>query len=221
MSPGPGRFTIVFCSLLAVHLILKIILAAVAPRCIAEARRNNILELLLCTPVTAKEILDGQVAALKRKFLKPFLIIIALEITVLDWWLTRLAGTNRGPAGDNYITVAALDAVICIFLLLDIQCVAWTGIWFGLCSKSESVAAFKTAFYIIIVPLLFLAIYCVGVVVFVGWPLMAYYWARIQLQEHFRALSGMRSIASGNLTHWLPFNVPGLPEEPWTEEIEN
>jgi hypothetical protein len=75
-------------------------------------------------------------------------------------------------------------------------------------------ATFKTVFYIIVVPMLLLVLYCVGPVLFVAWPIAAYYWARLQLQEHFRFLAGLRLVSSGNLTAWLPFHVPNLPEEP-------
>jgi hypothetical protein len=92
--------------------------------------------------------------------------------------------------------------------------VAWTGFWFGLCSKNESMATFKTAFYVILIPILLTVLSCVGWVLFVAWPLSAYYWSRLQLQEHFRFLAGLRSVSSGSLTSWLPLHVPNLPQEP-------
>ena len=55
-------------------------MAAQACHCLAEARRNNALEMLLATPLTVDQIIRGQILALKRIFLVPIIVILALEI---------------------------------------------------------------------------------------------------------------------------------------------
>jgi hypothetical protein len=173
--------------------------------CVSEEKREGILR--------------GQVLALRRTFLTPFLLVLFLEMIGIYWLLYGLVGVpvpGRPAYHDFFNIIIAVEVFFAVFFLLDIQGVAWTGIWFGLCSKNESMATFKTAFYIIVVPMLLLALYyvsCVGMLLFLAWPIAAYYWSRLQLQEHFRFLAGLRLISSGNLTSWLPFHVPNLPQE--------
>jgi ABC-type transport system involved in multi-copper enzyme maturation permease subunit len=210
-------FKALFGFVLVVHLILKVCLAAQACRCLAEARRNTTLEILLCTPLKVQDILRGQVLSLMRMFLKPFLVLLLLEMIGIYRLLYQYVGVSApGRSGyhDLFSVVIGVEVAFAIFFLLDIQGVAWTGIWFGLCSKNESMATFKTAFYVIVVPMLLTILSCVGWVLFVGWPIAAYYWARLQLQEHFRFLAGLRLASTGNLTSLLPFHVPNLPEDP-------
>jgi hypothetical protein len=202
-----------FAVVLLTHYILKIFLAARASHCLAEARRNSTLELLLCTPLKVEDILRGQILSLKRKFLAPFLIVLVLEMIGVYWLLARTWGTS-GPAGDFFGASLGIEVMFAIFFLVDMQSVAWTAIWFGLCSKNESAATFKTAAYVIVAPLFMLVLACAGMILFVLWPILAYYWARIQLQEHFRFLAGLRLASQGNITEWLPFHIPSLPPEP-------
>jgi len=210
----PG-FYIMLGVLLCVHLTLKVFLASRACQCVAEARRNSTLELLLCTPLKVEDILRGQVLALKKAFLKPLLVVLFVEIIAIYWMLSVTIGI---PAAARKLPVSMGDILIgvevayVLFFLLDLQGVVWTGFWFGLCSKNESTATFKTIFYVILLPVLLLVLYCLGMILFVVWPLVAYVWSRLQLQEHFRHLAGQRLIASGNLTGWLPLYVPNLPE---------
>jgi hypothetical protein len=208
-------FLIVCAVVVVVHLVLKVFLAARACHCISEARRNSTLELLLCTPLKVEDILRGQVLALKKVFLKPFLVVLLMEMICIYWWLYSTVGTpapGRTAYRDFGSIVIGLEVAVILFYLLDLQGVAWTGFWFGLCSKNESAATFKTAFYVILVPILLLVLYCLGMILFVVWPIAAYVWARLQLQEHFRYLAGQRLISGGNLTSWLPLYVPNLPQ---------
>ncbi len=188
-------FLTMFVIVLLVHLILKVFLAGQACRCLAEARRNSTLEILLCTPLKVEDILRGQVLALKRTFLKPFLLVMVLEMIGIYWLLRESFGVSAPgvTAYHDFVNIAfAVDVAFVIFFLLDIQGVAWTGIWFGLCSKNESTATFKTAFYVIVLPILLPGLYCLGYLCFIAWPIAAYVWARLQLQEHFRFLAGQR-----------------------------
>lgn len=57
---------------------LKAIFALHAGRLLAEHRRSGALELLLCTPLTSREILRGQLTALIRTFRAPFVAFISL-----------------------------------------------------------------------------------------------------------------------------------------------
>src|SRR5581483_6065834 len=93
-------------------------------------------------------------------------------------------------------------AAFIVCFLLDLQGVVWAGIWFGLCSKNESGATFKTIFFAILLPLFLLVLYCVGVALFIAWPVVTFVWARLKLQENFRSLAGQHLTASGETSGW-------------------
>src|SRR5208282_2471435 len=65
---------------LALNFVLKSLVASQACHCLAEARRNNALEMLLATPLTVNQIIRGQILALKRIFLVPIIVILVIEL---------------------------------------------------------------------------------------------------------------------------------------------
>lgn len=193
----------------------KVLVASQACRCLAEARRNSTLEILLCSRLKVPEILQGQVLALKRTFLAPMLLLMLLEMTGLGWVLYKNYGGSSAGTGQAFGDVVIFGSVaFMIYFLLDLQGVAWAGIWFGLCSKNESRATFKTVFYVILLPLLMLVVYCLGYALFLAWPVVSFVWARLKLQEHFRFLAGQRLTSSNETSGWLPFKLPEITEDP-------
>jgi ABC-type transport system involved in multi-copper enzyme maturation permease subunit len=67
-------------TLLIVHTFLKIWVAAECSQKLVEDQRSGALELLLSTPLTPGEIVEGQALALKRQFAWPFLALCVLEL---------------------------------------------------------------------------------------------------------------------------------------------
>ncbi len=196
--------------------LFNVLLASQACRCLAEARRNTTLEVLLCSPLRVEDILQGQVLALKRIFLRPLMLLLGFEIIGVFWLLYEDAGYSlqHGTFGKIIISEAALV----IFFLLEVQAVAWVGMWFGLCSKTESRAMFKTIFYVMLLPYTLLVLYCFGAILFFAWPILSLMWARLNLQEHFRALAGHRATSSRESLAWVPFDVPAVgAQQPITQ----
>ncbi len=188
--------------------LINVLLAAQACRCLAEARRNATLEALLCTPLRVDQILQGQVLALRRMFLRPLLLLLACEVVGLFGMIYETGGGVLSSKTVNTLIVA--ETIFIIFFLLEIQAVAWVGMWFGLCSKNESRAMFKTIFYVILLPYALLVLYCVGAGFFFAWPVASLAWARLNLQEHFRSLAGHRATSSNESLGWVPFELPAL-----------
>ena len=60
-------------------LSLKVCMAFQAPRFFVDVRRSGAMEMLVGTPLTVKEILDGQWAVLRRTFLWPSLLFVGTE----------------------------------------------------------------------------------------------------------------------------------------------
>ncbi|MDB6125451.1 MAG: hypothetical protein JWQ71_4444 [Pedosphaera sp.] len=215
-TPLLGNVDFVFVAfVLLINSLMKSLLAAQACRCLAEARHNSTLEVLLCTPLKVEEILHGQILSLKRTFLAPLMCLMLFEAFGLFWMLYNGFHGASGITAGHGINDALffVEAGFIIFFLLDFQGVTWAGIWFGLCSKNENRATFKTIFYVVVLPLLLLVIYCIGTVLFVLWPIVSFVWARLKLQEHFRTLAGKRSASSSEAEGWVPFEIPEIIEE--------
>ncbi|MDB6020282.1 MAG: hypothetical protein JWQ04_139 [Pedosphaera sp.] len=209
---GKDWIIIAFAALM--NILLKVLLASQACRCLAEARRNASLEILLCAPLKAEDILQGQILALRRTFFRPAMVLLAFEMMGLLWWFHDKLGFSSAAGSmrqtDVLDSLIFAEAAFIIYFLVDLQAVAWAGMWFGLCSRNESRATFKTVFFVILLPYLLLILYCLGGAAFVAWPVVSLVWSRLKLQEHFRSLAGQRMTSSGEVSGWMPFEVPDL-----------
>lgn len=194
---------------LLVNAAVKTLLAVRACRCMAEVRRNAMLETLLCAPLQVQDILQGQVMALKRRFQNPLLLLLLFECIGLFWIVSENFQANGAASGLGNAVIFAETFFIILFLL-EIQNVAWLGIWFGLSSHNENSAAFKTVFFAVLLPMFMLLIYCLGVFFCVVWPVSTYIWARLKLQQRFRYFAGLRPASSSEGTGWLPFKFSEL-----------
>ena len=70
--------------------LLKWLLALQACRFFVEARRSGALEMLLCTPLTSRDIIRGQALALRKSFLWPVVSLLALQV-VPSWFKSPLS----------------------------------------------------------------------------------------------------------------------------------
>jgi ABC-type Na+ efflux pump permease subunit len=184
------------CAIL-INLILKMRVAAQASQCLAEARQNNALEMVLATPLTVNEIISGQILALKRIFLLPIMFILSLELACVA---TAAAAGRRD--WDPSIVVAAL--VYLVIFALDMAAVIWAGMWFGLTCKKESQAATRTILLVLIAPIGCLLFWCFGLPLFFSWPLFWIMWARGKLHSGLRKMAAQQHGFSAPNTHWLP-----------------
>ena len=126
-------------------LVLKAWVAAEASRTFSEDRYSGGLELLLSTPLQEKEIVRGQLAALRRQFGPP---VIALLLTNLVF---LLAGSRKWPAemrGDWFMIHLVLGG----FLAGDMVALSWVGMWLGLTNRKPNRAALQTWTQIVVLP---------------------------------------------------------------------
>ncbi len=195
------------CAIL-VNLVLKMRVAAQAAQCLAEARQNNALEMMLATPLTVNEIISGQILAIKRIFLLPVLFILSLEFAGVT--ASAFASHREWDAG---VVVVAL--VYLVIFALDMAAVIWAGMWFGLTCKKESQAATRTILWVLITPIGCMLFWCFGLLPFIGWPIFWIIWARGKLQSGLRAMAAQRYTFSAPNTHWLPGMASlGMPPPP-------
>ncbi len=81
MFGGPSWFLVVPLAFL-VHLIFASWVVAESSMRLLEDRRSGALELLLCTSLTDRDVINGHRLALRRLFLRPVLVLVAAEIFV-------------------------------------------------------------------------------------------------------------------------------------------
>jgi hypothetical protein len=135
-------------ALYIIHMNLKIRIGAHASERFAHDRETNALELLLCTPLTISEMLKGEFRALRRNFLIPNLIAVALMLIGL--WACQ-NGINRlsqlfSPLDDHsfHTYAIAIIAGVFYFQILDGITLAWAGAWCGLATKKAQQARNNT-----------------------------------------------------------------------------
>lgn len=175
-------------------MVVYLFVALQAARFLVEARRSGLLELLLATPLTERQIVQGQWRALLRMFVIPLgLFVVAQGLTTFmaqqqTFAMTAAAAAAPPPAASTNVVVttnvtvtigptvpggvavgAGVSPHILVVLLLAAGGAAsmvfalaasmWFGMWMGLTSKSATVAALKTIFWVHILPW-----FCVGAI---------------------------------------------------------
>ena len=142
-----NSFTIIRVVRYFLDLALLIWMASQASKFFIEGHRNGALELLLCTPLTVKEMIQGQWLALKRLFFLPVVLILALQVLggVLD---TRsFVATKVYLDGYYFNLVVGLGNSV-----LDLITYGWVAMWLSLVTRKANVALMKTFLYVMIIP---------------------------------------------------------------------
>jgi signal transduction histidine kinase len=108
------------------------------------------LELLLTTPLSVRDILAGQMRALRGMFFFPVVSLLAVET------LAFLVGA--GPSESQRGAALLLGVVIIVFVW-DLHTLSWLGTWLGLARPRPVRAFFAALFRVLILPwIIFLAI---------------------------------------------------------------
>lgn len=139
LSPPAAAF---FMQLL--HGLLKYELAGAACRRFAEDRQSGALELLLATPLTVREIIQGQRRALWHQFGGPILVTL-----VADGLLLAGGMTGVRDSGEEFFTVMLFGMAT---LVVDAIALAWMGMWQGMTARNFTLAWVKTMFWLLWLP---------------------------------------------------------------------
>jgi ABC-type transport system involved in multi-copper enzyme maturation permease subunit len=182
----------VICAIL-LNLFLKMLLAARAARFFAEARSENALEMLLSTPLTVNQIINGQILALERVFLFPVICILLLEFGGAMVGIISAGFSEPQREISDALTAFIPGAMIYLFLLCaDVAAVVSTGMWFGLTSEKESQAGTKTVLWVVVAPLVALLLWCPGYIYFACSSFFWMFWATSRLYDKLREMAGRR-----------------------------
>ncbi|MBI4662168.1 MAG: ABC transporter permease subunit [Verrucomicrobia bacterium] len=187
-----GRASVPFAAAAAVatilvSLVLKVWLASQASSHLAEARQNGTIELLLSTPLTTEEMIEGLWRALQRYFLGPVLVVLAVRV------LTIMLEALSSPAVSSSMLglLPSVGGVVfeTLTLIVDFVAVAWTGMWMGLTQKNPHMAFAKTLLFCVVMPIV---VFCVPNVLI---DLVLISLARPKLRREMRRLVAERFAA--------------------------
>jgi hypothetical protein len=107
----------------ALHVLVKGLVITQASRRFAEDRQSGALEILLATPLPAREILDGQRRALRRQFgwLVWLLLFMNLSLTLA----TCLAYRHLHMSGRDQFVFLSFFVIGALLLFVDLHCLPW------------------------------------------------------------------------------------------------
>src|SRR5581483_11798947 len=128
-----------------VNTMLKLWVASEAGRRLGEDRKIGALELLLSTPLTVRDILRGQLMALRRQFLGPVVVVLVIEVTFLVAAVRKEADAND----PGFISVWLAGMAM---LLLDVVALSWVGMWVALTTKNPNRATSLTVLRVLVLP---------------------------------------------------------------------
>ena len=192
-----------------INLGFKITAASQACHCLAEARRNNALEMLLVTPLNVEKMIQGQLDALFIAFRYPAVAIIFIELFAVLLKVGRDAHSGSLD-GDSLGTIFLVLYLALSFV--DVVAVTWAGMWFGLSSRNETRALTKTLLLVLVLPCAFLALYPIGVPFFIGTPIFWIVRSRNKLKAEFRNFASQLYTPPPGSSIWAP--EPALPPTP-------
>jgi hypothetical protein len=126
-----------------INSALKLWITLEAGQRLGEDRRAGAFELLLATPLTVGDFLRGQILALRRQFLRPLLLVTALELILT----LVLKGHGTLNTQDFYTCLAG----VCM-LWADVVTLPWVAMAAALTCKNQTQATSFTVARIFILP---------------------------------------------------------------------
>lgn len=133
-------------------LSLHLCIAAQSSRFFADAARTGALELLAISPCSARELVRGQLFALRKSVLLPVCIVMALQLAhaffsvrtmtmaVATGGAVAAAGANAAPLG-AYLQMQLVNIVATLLIYpLSLVALAWFGMFMGLSCKKPGKA---------------------------------------------------------------------------------
>jgi energy-converting hydrogenase Eha subunit E len=190
------------------HLVMMVWVGTQAIYGFAESRNSGMLELLLCTPLTTVQIVDGYFSMQGKSYARPLHTLLAIEFAVVGMEVLFLRAQGWELAW--CILVMAGFAVLAGLFLFDLHALIRLGIWLEVNAKKPGQVVAKALLYVIILPLITLPCWSMM------WPLMSVikniaivYYARDQLHMHLRKLASP-DLARSARTYEPDPNVPPI-----------
>jgi hypothetical protein len=143
---GMGNY---FLTALVLNTVLKSAVASESVRRLSEDRKSGSLELVLSTSLTVRDIIKGQLLALRRHFLWPLCFVLGLEII---YFIIALRKEGNSPDPEEIPPTIGFVVAMMFLLLADTGAMAFVGMWNGLTAKSPNHAAGMTFRKVVVYP---------------------------------------------------------------------
>lgn len=205
-----GALWAIFGCAIAVHLGLAVWVAFEACDSFAGARATGAMELLLSTPLTVRQILRGQHMALRELFFGPIAFLLAVETCLVAGQVWLMSQSGSGLFG-NAAVILVLGFCL-VWFVVDLFAVAEVGMWYGLTSAKPTAALTKTILFVLVLPLLVMAIPCFWAIapgLMVAKSVIYFTWAQSKLETQFRRAATERFDAPKK-KKWRPLEPPPL-----------
>ena len=132
--------------------LLKILFALQASRFFAEGRKNGTLELLLCTPLTDREIVRGQMLALWGRFAGPLVTFVVLLFAPTAAGMVSAVLSRDFQPLTAQLPNAFLGGMYTVRMGLDLLAITWVGMGLALTLKRPALAPPLTILLVLILP---------------------------------------------------------------------
>jgi ABC-type transport system involved in cytochrome c biogenesis permease component len=142
-------------------LVLLLWIALQASRFFVDAGRNGAMELILVTPASHRQIVQGQWSALWKMFIIPVLFLMALLVisgigTIhgiqKSMQAANAASTTTTSFSYDITPMIVSTATGTVDLFFDFLALAWFGMWMGVTSRKTSIAVLKTICFVCVLP---------------------------------------------------------------------
>jgi ABC-type Na+ efflux pump permease subunit len=131
------------------HYILCVWLAIHAPRRLADDKQSGALELLLCTPVTPRSVVRGNMLILRRRFGRALFALLLIDLFLIYSFFHVHGGWPQFWRDDCYKLMIGGALVF----PLQIWAMARVGLYQGLAHSTSLRATFMIAWKIGLLPL--------------------------------------------------------------------
>jgi hypothetical protein len=138
--------------------------ASQACRFLFDVRRSGLIELLLASPITEREIVRGQWRAFFRLFGVPVLLMMAVHVTGVAMsqgaWKNAVVSATTKTSGATQTFALSMNevfpfigaALAACAMVGNLVALAWFGMWMGFTSKNATLATLKTIAFVQIIP---------------------------------------------------------------------
>ncbi|MCC6231086.1 MAG: hypothetical protein IT580_00475, partial [Verrucomicrobiales bacterium] len=137
--------------------LLKLLLAVHVVYFLQDACRTGAMELLLATPISSQALCAGHLAALRRLFTRPFLMLAVASISLAV--LERLLDGGDWPSVGIRFLTAGVPALFSVVLHgLDLVAVAYHASRWALFYDRPAKALLRTTLLLLLLPALFCSV---------------------------------------------------------------
>ncbi len=161
--------------------LLKVLFAVETCRFFSDARRSGALELLLCTPLSSRDIIRGQSLAMRRSFLWPVAVFLGLLLVPLGAQVLVMLRTLDFQNIIGLLLGAVSSVLTALRTIADLLAIFWLGLWLSLSIKKPNLAPGLTILFVLVLPAILSPCY-----LDMGVDLFLIIWAIAQLHQEMR-----------------------------------